>query len=191
MRTVASILEKPSTSTEVIKLASWKIFCDSLFEFNYAELETRGDYYTCLFNPRFDTRAYRPFAETKKIVPEPILSHRLANVAILCMRYLHRWDSNTSPTRDHFLASWLSWATKSKQSPWLWRRRMRVTLVGRRQRMRNHDGHKYSFPLNLRRSRQIFYSETIHSEGFFPRATDILHMDSRPPLPHSSQSHEV
>ena len=103
---------------------------------------------------------------------EPLLSHRVANVAISCLQCLHssRWDTNTSPTQGHFLASWLSWSTKSKQSPWLWRRRMRVTSVGRRrQRIWNHDGHNYSFPLNLRRSRQIFHSETIQSESFYQK----------------------
>jgi hypothetical protein len=98
---------------------------------------------------------YGHFAETIKFVPEPILSHRLANVAISCMQYLHRWDSNTLPTRDHFLASW---ATKLKHSPWLWRRRMRVTSMGRRQRIWN---------LRLsRQDRQVFYSETIQSKYF-------------------------
>ena len=80
------------------------------------------------------------------------------------MQYLHHCDSNIPPMQAHFLASR---TTKSKQSPWLWRRRMRVTSMGRRQSIWNHDGHKYSFLRNLRRSRQIVYSETIHSENFY------------------------
>ena len=31
----------------------------------------------------------------------------------------------------------------------------------------NHDEHKYSFPENVRQSRQIFYSETIHSNKIY------------------------
>ena len=161
VRTIPFILEEPFTSfcepqTESIELASWKHFCRTLFMFDSAEIDE-------CYN-----EVHMIFFRRRRLVPEPILSHRLANVAISCLEYLHCWDSNTSPTRGHFLASWLSWATKSKQSPWLWRRRMRVTSVGRRrQRIWNHDGHNYSFPLNLRRSRQIFHSETIQSERFY------------------------
>ena len=162
--TVVSILEKPFKSLCEAKLTNWRKFRTTLLKFNSAELRDFEKYDRNLFYPEF-TIPYAIFAETKRLIPEPILSHRLANVAISCMQYLHHWDSNTSPTRDHFLASWLRWATKSKQSPWLWRRRMRVTSVGRR-RIQNHDGHKYSFPLNLRRSRQI-HSETIQSEAFY------------------------
>ena len=91
-------------------------------------------------------------------VPEPIRYHRLANVAISCMQYLNRCDSNTLSMQVHFLTRRV---TKWKQSPWLWRRRMRVTSMGRRQPIWNHDEHKFSFPQNLRRSRQISYSEMI------------------------------
>ena len=168
--TIAFILEEPFTSfCEGIELASWRTFCTTLFKFNSEEIEFGVFCYEELFGDlELNFWVYRDYPEIKRLVPEPIRSHRLANVAISCLEYLHRWDSNTSPTRGHFLASWLSWATKSKHSPWLWRRRMRVTSVGRRrQRIWNHDGHNYSFPLNLRRSRQIFHSETIQSEGFY------------------------
>ena len=167
--TIAFILEKPFTSfCEGIELASWQKFCTTLFKFNSAEIKFGNKWCELFRNLDFDFRAYGNFAPTQRLVPEPIRSHRIASVAISCLQYLHRWDSNTSLTRGHFLASWLSWATKSKQSPWLWRRRMQVALVGRcRQRIWNHDGHNYSFPLNLRRSRQIFHSETIQSESFY------------------------
>jgi len=158
METVASILQgqEPFTSRRGIKPASWKKFCATLFGFNFAEFEKGGDmFFDYLIRP-----SYRDFAENIRFIPEPILSHRLANVAISCMQYLHRLDSNTPPTQHHFLANW---ATKSKQLPCLWRRRVRVTSMGRRQPIWNHGGHKYSlgFPQNLQRSRRIFYSETI------------------------------
>ena len=140
MWTIAFILEQPFTSfCEGIGLANWKKFCTTLFMFDSDEIEFGDTYYDEPFSTLGGI-----FSQTRRPVPAPIRSHRLANVAISCLQYLHRWDSNTSPTRGHFLASWLSWATKSKQSPWLWRRRMRVTSVGRRrQRIWNHDGHNY------------------------------------------------
>ena len=169
MWTIKFILEQPFTSfCEGIGLANWKKFCTTLLMFDSDEIKFGNDWYHDLFYDDLDFWHHGDSDETERLVPEPIRSHRLANVAISCLRNLHRWDSNTSPTRGHFLASWLSWATKSKQSPWLWRRRMRVTSVGRRRRrIWNHDGHNCSFPLNLRRSRRILHSETIQSEGFY------------------------
>jgi hypothetical protein len=171
MSTVAFILQEPFTSLRRdINRASWKIFCATLFGFSALELRWNDGYFKCLDDPtsykhdwtcRPLTAKYGHFSETKRFVPEPVLSHRLANVAISCMQYLHRWDSNTPSTQDRFLAGW---ARKSKQSPWLWRRRMRVTSMRRRQAIWNHDGYKYSSP---RRSHQIFYSKTIHSEDFY------------------------
>ena len=76
------------------------------------------------------------------------------------MQYLHHLDFNTLPTQNHFLASW---ATISKQLPWLWRRRMRVTLMRRRRPIWDHDGHKCSSPRKLRRSSPIIYCGTIQS----------------------------
>ena len=151
--TVSSILEKPPTSFCVgIELASLNYFLATVFKFKSAELRSGKDYYEHMWL-YFDSSSWgSPFTETKKVVPEPILSHRLANVAILCMQYLHRWDSNTPPTRDHFLAR------KLKQSPWLWRRRMRVTPIGRRQRI-------WNLRLSLQ-DRQVFDYKTIQSEYF-------------------------
>ena len=161
--TITLILEERFKSfCEGVYLAIWQKFCTTLLKLNSAEINS--DDFCDFFRNQHSSFWIGGSTIT---VPEPILSHRLANVAISCLQYLHRWDSNTSPTRGHFLASWLSWARKSKQSPWLWRRRMRVTSVGRRQRIWDHDGHNYSFPLNLRQSRQIFHSETIQSESVY------------------------
>ena len=114
--------------------------------------------------------------ETKTFVPEPILSYRLANVAISCMQYLHRLDFNTLLTHYHFIASW---STRSKKLPWLWRRRMRVTSMKRRRPIRNHNGHKYSFPQKLQRSHQISNSEKIQSlqeqRLFYTWTLDLLY----------------
>ena len=101
-------------------------------------------------------------AGTKRPVPEPIVSHRLAHVAISCMRYLHHRDPNTSLTQDHFRV----WAMKSKRSPWLWRQRMRLTSIRRRPPTRDYGGPKYPFAQSLRRSLQILYSKGILSEDF-------------------------
>jgi len=53
---------------------------------------------------------------------------------------------------------------------------MRVTSIGRRRPIRNHDGHKYSFPQNLRRSRQIFYSKMNQEKRiFYIQTLDLLY----------------
>ena len=89
------------------------------------------------------------------------------------MQYLHHCDSNIPPMQAHFLASR---ATKSKQSPWLWRRRMRVTSMRRRQPIWDLHRNKYSFPPNLRRSRHIFYSEMNQEQRMFYMWTlDLLY----------------
>ena len=150
MRILRFILDKPFMS--FCEGIIWGKFCATLFKLNSAEFKYGKHYFNDLFEPFKYSWINEPFTDAESFVPEPILSHQLANVAISCMQYLHRWDSNTPPTRDHFLASW---ATKSKQSPWLWRRRMRVTSMGRRQRI-----------WNLRLSSQVFSSETIQPEIF-------------------------
>ena len=147
MRILTFILDEPFTS--FCEGIIWRKFCCTLFKLNSAELKLDKPDYVDLFDPFKYPEINRPFVD---VIPEPILSRQLANVAISCMQYLHRWDSNTPPTRDHFLASW---TTKSKQSPWLWRRRMRATSMARRQRI-----------WNLRLSSQVFYSEMIQSEDF-------------------------
>ena len=171
--TVAFILHEPSIALRSgIELACGKKFCITLFGFNSAELKL----FNSFIKSRVDSRSYR--LDWDHFTPsarynEPIMSHRFANVAISCMQYLHRCDPNIVPTQNHFLARR---ATKPKQSPWLWRRRMRVISIGRRRPIRNHDGHKYSFPQNLRRSRQIFYSEMNQEQRiFYIRTLDLLY----------------
>ena len=100
------------------------------------------------------------YAETERLVPELILSHRLARVAISCIQYLFRCRANT---QDYLLA----WAMKSKQSPWLRGRWMRVTASTRRQPYVYFHGPTYSFPNSLRQSRQLLYSEGVQSEKFY------------------------
>ena len=174
MDTVVFIIKELFTSIRRgIKHASWKIFCVTLFGFTSAELLLRsvGSYDKYLFDPTYKDHWPLTFSD----VPEPILSHRLANVTISCMQYLQRLDFNTLPTQNHFLASW---ATRSKKLPWLWRRRMRVTLMRRRRPIWDHDGHKCSSPRKLRRSRQIIYSGTIQSHQeqriFYTWTLDLL-----------------
>ena len=165
MNTVAFILQESFTSLRTgIKHASWKKFCAALFGFNSAELKWDDEIYRYLIEP----------ASYKSVInPEPILSHRLANVAISCMQYLHCLDLNTLPTQNHFFASW---ATRSKQLPWLWRRR---TLMRCRRPFWDHDGHKCSSPRKLRRSRQIIYSGTTQSHQeqriFYTWTLDLLY----------------
>ena len=186
MNTIAlSHLELSTSFRRGIKHPSWKKFCATLFGLNSAQfkwtyLEGDGVHLVYKFRPYsgyiIPFARYRHFTETESFVPEPILSHRLANVAILCMQYLDRLDFNTLPSHYHFLASW---ETKSKQLPWLFRRRMRVISMRRRRPNRNHGGHKYSFPQKLQRSRQITYSETIQSlqeqRLFYTWTLDLLY----------------
>jgi hypothetical protein len=101
-------------------------------------------------------------AETKSVVPEPILSHRLARVAISCTQSFQYLFHRGANAQDQLL----SWAIKSKQSPWLWRQRMRFTST-RRHVPNIMLGHTYSFPHSLRRLRQILYSEKIQSEKVY------------------------
>ena len=164
-----------------IKHPSWKFFCATLFGFNFAAFEWEHPSGILLYPIRPSFTIGTPITryghfETKTFVPEPILSYRLANVAISCMQYLHRLDFNTLLTHYHFIASW---STRSKKLPWLWRRRMRVTSMRRRRPIRSHDGHKYTFPQKLQRSHQITYSETIQSlqeqRLFYTWTLDLLY----------------
>jgi hypothetical protein len=171
--TVVFILHEPSIALRSgIEFTSVKKNCITLFGFKSAELEVFDSY----IDSRVESRSFQlnwGHFSPGTMCNEHIMSHRIAHVAISCMQYLHRCDSNTFPTQDHFLASR---ATKSKQSPWLWRRRMRVTSIGRRRPIRNHDGHKYSFPQNLRRSHEIFYSEMNQEQRiFYIRALELLY----------------
>ena len=94
---------------------------------------------------------YGNIAETARFVPSPILSRRLARVAILCLQYLFRGRANAQ-------YQLLSWAMTSKQLSWFWRRRIRVTSMRRP---------TYSCPRSLQRLRQLLYSERIQSEKFY------------------------
>ena len=178
MSIVWFVLQSPIASLwRGVEAASWEKLCAKLFGFNEAEiqLDQRGpsDGFELLRNPTTyditrsnfqgsDRTIDGRFDETKRLIPEPILSHRLARIALSCMRYLLRQDHNT--LQENLLAAW---ATKSKRLPWLWRRRIRVTSIGRRQPALDYDGAKYPFPRSLRRSHQMLYSKGIQEEDFY------------------------
>ena len=171
LNTVVTIFREPFTSLwRRIKYKSLAKLCSTLIGFNSAVHESY-DLYMDMINSPESGHGWESL-----VAPDPILSHRLANVAISCMQYLHRLDFNTLPTQNHFFASW---ARRSKQLPWLWRRRMRVTLMRRRRPIWDHDGHKYSSPRKPRRSRQIIYSGAIpsHQEQgiFYTWTLDLLY----------------
>jgi hypothetical protein len=170
------VLQKPFASLQQrTKVGSWKRLCGALFGLNGGELEfelneeayiipdpteyaERRNYHM----ERREKRVYGDLVETKRFVPEPILSHRIANLAILCMRYLNRGNKDT-PTIGNFLHFW---ATQSQHSPWLWRRRLRVTSMGYQQPTGVY-GPKYSFPQSLRRSMQGFHLAAHKSEDVY------------------------
>jgi len=172
MSTVWFVLQKPISSLwRGVEAASWKRLCAKIFGFDETEINLDRDPElmsdpTTYDRPgkRYDRIIYGYLDVTKRLTPEPILSHQLAWIALSCMRYLDRQDPNNPPMRDNLLASW---ATKSKRLPWLWSHRMRGTSIGRRQPMREYDVPKYSFPQSLRRSHQVLYSEGIQSEKFY------------------------
>jgi len=136
----------------------------SLFRVSYEELESWESIFT---QPRRDPTSYKnnrqkAIDDMSKTIPEPILSHSLATVAISCMQYLCYQHPNTTQTQEHLFA----WAMKSKCSPWLWRQRMRVTSTGRHNsKYWSHYEHTYSFPQCLRQSRRILYSKVIQSDA--------------------------
>jgi len=168
MRTVWFVLQKPIASLwRGTSAARWEKFCAKLFGLNEAEIRdstpsrimwdpTTYDIY------HLETTIGR--LDEMKRGPEPILSHRLACVAVSCMRYLHQYHNN--PPMQGDLAAW---AKKSKRLPWLWRERLRVTSMGRRQPTSDSDLPKYSFSLSLRRSHQMLYSQGIQSEDFYQK----------------------
>ena len=94
---------------------------------------------------------------------EPILSYRLAHVAISYMQWLQHQDLDTPPTSGQLLA----WVIKSNQSPWLWRQRMWAISMAHQQLARNYDGSKYSFPQSFQPLCQTLFSKGIHSELFY------------------------
>ena len=179
LKTVMTIFREQFTSLRRrIKRASLEKLCATLIGFNSAELELCEG----LCGEMINDSGFFFGVKTESLVV-PILSHRLANFAILCMQYLHRLDFDTLQTRNKFLASW---ATRSKQLPWLWRRRMRVTLMRPRRPIWDHDGHKGSSPRKLRRPRQIIYSGTIQSHQeqriFYTLTLDLLYYTLRKAL---------
>jgi len=179
MSAVWFVLQKPVSSVwRGIEAASWENLCAKLFGFNRAEIEVDQDYdkgYLLMRDPTeydgagkrdkdLDGTIYGLLDETKRHIPEPILAHRVARIALSCMRYLHHQDQHDPPIHDNLLAPW---ATKSKRSPWLWRHRIGVTSIGRRQPTCDSNLPKYSFSQSLRRSHQRLYSEGIQSERFY------------------------
>ena len=161
MSTVWFVLQEPFASLQKgLKLASWKKLCATLFRFDDEEL--KWDYMSIRPLMRDPTTykeqcdkyvamgwtctMYGDLAKTKRLTPEPILAYWLAHVAISCMEYLCGQNPNTPPTQDHLLAGW---AMKSKQSPWLWRQRMRLSSMGCQQPTWNYHGMEYSFPQGL------------------------------------------
>jgi len=173
MNTVWFILQKPIASLwKGIKAACWKKLCAKLFGFNKTEIDLDDRGRRLMRDPtrydgvgdRLSWSTWGHLDVTKRIIPEPILSHRIACIAFSCMQYLHRQDPNNHPNQDNLHATW---AMKSKQSPWLWRQRIRSISTGHQRPTLDGDVPKYSFSQSLRRSHQMLYSEGIQSEKFY------------------------
>ena len=162
MSTVWFILQKPITSIwRYTEVASWRELCVKIFGFNETEIHAARSHVTqpqllCdppiydVYSKRSDALGgtmYRLLDETKRLIPEPILSHRVASIAHSCMRFLHCPDPNNPPLQDNLLSAW---AMQSKQLPWLWRQRTRVTSIALRQPTWDYDRPKYSFSWSLR-----------------------------------------
>jgi hypothetical protein len=179
MGTVWFVLQKPISSLwGGVEAASWERLCAKLFGFNEAEIDhdleiVGGD--KLMRNPtKYDIGGSRDddlhgtmyglLDETISFIPEPILSHRVARIALSCMRYLGHQHHNNPQIQDNPLSAW---AAKSKRFPWLWRQRIRVTSIGRRQPSLDYEAPKYPFPQSLRRSYHLLYSEGIQSEDFY------------------------
>jgi hypothetical protein len=135
--------------------------CVALFGFDSTDIAWDRMHYR-LMRPLFiDNPICGHIAETKSVVPEPILSHRLARVAISCIQSCQHLFHRGANAQDQLLP----WAIKSKHSPWLLRQRMRVTSR-RRYESNIILAHTYSFPRSLLRLRQTLYSEKIQSEKY-------------------------
>ena len=123
------VLQKPFTSRR--SPPEWDRLCSTLFQLNSTDIfwdrrhfSLTRDPIEYIYNRTPVGAIFGHAAETKRLIPEPILAHRLSHVSISCMRYLRsRQDPNTPPTHSHLR----TWAVKSKRSPWLWRRRLRIT----------------------------------------------------------------
>jgi hypothetical protein len=175
MSTVWFVLQEPFASLwRSGDPGHWEKLCATLFGFSAQELKSDedsdrwGDYKRMCHPTEYDSRhgdaTYGDLAGTKRLIPEPILTLRLAHVAISCMQYLYHQDPNALLMQHHLL----TWAMKSKRSPWLWRRRMQVTSMRCREPTCRHCHRpKYSIPQSLQRSRQTFFSKAIQSEDFY------------------------
>ena len=173
MSTVWFILQNPIASRwRGIEVARWDVLCAKLFGFNATETDDDAERCQLMRHPtKYDGAGrirhgamYGLLDETQRLTPEPILSYRVTRIALSCMRYLYRQDHNNHLMHDNLIAAW---ATKSKQLPWLWRQRIQVTSIGRRQTTSDSDLPTYLFSQSLRRSHQRFYSEGIQSEKFY------------------------
>ena len=177
MHTVWFVLQKPIASLwRGMEAASWQRLCAKLFGFNESEMEFDQGYngYGLMHDTTtydstgrrgndLDGTRYGLLNETRRNIPEPILSFRLARIALSCMEYLDRQNPNNPPMQDNLLAAW---ATKSKQSPWLWRHQIQGSSI-RRRHPQDCDMPKYSFSQSLRRSHQMLYSEGFQSQDFY------------------------
>jgi hypothetical protein len=174
MGTVWFVLQKPISSLwGGVEAASWERLCAKLFGLNEAEIDYDSDV-GCKFmrNPtEYDIGGSRDgsldgtmYGLLDETIPEPILSHRVARIALSCMRYLGHQHHSNPQIQDNRLSAW---AAKSKRFPWLWRHRIRVTSIGRRQPTLDYEAPRYPFPQSLRRSYHLLYSEGIQSEDFY------------------------
>ena len=180
MSTVWFVLQKPIASRwrgiGPATWTTWERLCAKLFGFNQTEIYVDHRAKKLMRDPTtynlsrdskrgndLDGTMYGLLKETKRLIPEPILSHRVACIALSCMEYLHREDpANSPPMQDNLLAAW---AMKSKRLPWLWRQRTRVTSI-----LPTWDYYwpEYSFPQSLRRSHQmLLHSKGIQSKEFY------------------------
>jgi len=123
MSTVWFVLQEPIASLwRGIEAASWEKLCAKLFGFDQTEIDEDHRTDQLLRDPtsyegvskcclniclNVDRVMYGLFDETKRLVPEPILSHRLAHISLACMRYLHCQDPQNPPMQDDLFAAWV------------------------------------------------------------------------------------
>jgi hypothetical protein len=170
------VLRKPlkvfTTRREYFPLPSWNKFCTALFGFDFSEddvetlcdliLDSTGRSYYDYLLTGLNGLDEKPEWLLEDVPPEPIWSHWLARVTISCIQYLRCRDPNDTLAQTHLRAC----AKKSKQMPWLWRQRMRVTSTGRRLDL-DFDLPRYSFSQSLPRLPQILHSGRIQPEKFY------------------------
>lgn len=141
-----------------------------IFGFDRQDVIWDSRHFNLMRDPAKYKEATTPFgpilghvAGTKRLVPEPILSRRLACVAISCIRHLRRWNPNVPQPQDHLHA----WAMKSRRSPWIWRRRLLVTSTRRGKKARYSESPwvPHSFPQSLRQLRHALCTTGFRSEN--------------------------